>query len=164
MKNKPTLVSAFSILFTLIITSIFSLSSCDKEKTSNCKDKNLTCSVSGSSFQSCVITVAPASTYTWIQAQQEDGKGSIHLYLPKDTGTYALGGVSGYSGQYWEGSILKITSYTTDTSHTGTVSISKYDAANKVMSGAFNFDAKQLQPAGTGTKSVTSGSFTYVKW
>lgn len=163
MKHKLSSPLIFSIVIA-ISTAVF-FSNCDKVKTSNCNNKNVTCTADGSSFQSCAITLTPFPTYVWLQAQPENVKTSIHLYMPKTTGTFVLGGTSPYSGQYWDQSNpLKITSYTTDSTHLGSVTITKYDSTNKMMSGTFDFNTKQLYPVGTGQKNVTAGTFTDIKW
>lgn len=162
MKNKLTSHLIMGIAITL--TSAFFFSNCEKAKTSNCDNKSVTCTVDGSSFQSCAITLVPFPEHIWLQAQPENVKSSIHVYMPKATGTFVLGRPP-YSGQYWDQSNpLSITSYTTDSSHVGSVTITKYDSANKTMSGTFYFNTLQLYPVGTGQKNVTSGTFTDVKW
>lgn len=165
MKTKYNF--SFSLNFIAVTAVIFSLifSNCEKSITSNCPNKNVTCTIDGNAFQSCAITLVPYPTYIWIQAQPENTKSSIHLYIPKATGSYSLGYPSPYSGQYWDQSNpLKITSYLTDSTHIGSVTITKYDSINKMMSGVFYFNTKQYMPAGTGQKNVTSGVFTDVKW
>lgn len=52
--------------------------------------------------------------------------------------------------------------YYSDPTHTGTLSITKYDAANQLISGTFSFTA--INDADLTTATVTDGSFTNVKW
>lgn len=162
MKRKLTSTLIFSAV--LAITTAMFFSNCEKAKTSNCDNKGLTCTVDGSSFQSCAITLIPFPQHIWLQAQPENVKSSIHLYMPKSTGTFVFGKPP-YSAQYWDQSNpLKITSYTTDSTYLGSVTITKYDSTNKMMSGTFNFNSKQLYPVGNGQKNVTAGTFTDIKW
>jgi len=144
--------------------ALFSLSSCFVNPIKeDCRDTNLDARVEGNNFESCVISLVPYPNSMWIQAVGPAGKNSIHLYVPLATGTYTLSD-STFSGQYWDGTILNQTTYITDSTHTGTVTITKYDTANKLMSGTFSFTARQFYPTGTATKSVTNGSFTDAKW
>ncbi|MFM9944855.1 MAG: DUF6252 family protein [Bacteroidia bacterium] len=165
MKNKLFLKSGLFLGLVFAFTSILSLINCKKESSNaSCPNKNLTCTVDGNPFQSCVITVVNYPTYAWVQAQGDDNKSSIHLYIPLKTGTFDLGGTSAFSAQYWQGPVLSNVSYLTDTIHKGTVTLTKYDATNKLMSGTFSFDAHQYMPKGTAQKNVTAGVFTDVNW
>lgn len=165
MKTKYKLKFGINFITLTIATFPFIFSNCEKTKTSNCPNKNVTCTVDGSPFESCAITLVNFPTYIWVQAQPENTKSSIHLYIPKSAGTYSLGYPSPYSGQYWDQSNpLKIKSYLTDSAHVGSVTITKYDSINKLISGVFYFNTKQFVPVGTEQKNVTTGVFTDLKW
>lgn len=153
----------FIALFCIVLISLMS---CGK-LAQTCKSKNLSATVSGSSFESCVITFVPgypAVGKCWIQAGK--GNDQIHLFIPQDTGTYVLGGGLGNAATYGEGiGTNSGISYSTDATNTGSVTITKYDLAGKKISGYFTFDCQQTVPTGgTATKSVSSGVFTDVKW
>ncbi|RYE18438.1 MAG: hypothetical protein EOP51_21960 [Sphingobacteriales bacterium] len=67
---------------------------------------------------------------------------------------YLLGGGGGYSSNISPNSS---NDYFTDTLHTGTVTLTKFDTINHIVSGTFYFQAK-LQ-GGTETVNVTDGRF-----
>jgi|GEM_PF-6355534 len=51
-----------------------------------------------------------------------------------------------------------LTNYTNDAAHTGTVTITKYDLTNRLISGSFTFSAA----AGSALVTVSDGQFTDV--
>lgn len=57
--------------------------------------------------------------------------------------------------------------YSTDATHTGTVNLTTLtttgSTGSRVAAGTFNFTASQVSPSGSGTATVTSGSF-YCVW
>jgi hypothetical protein len=84
-------------------------------------------------------------------------------------GTYPLGsGVSagGNMATFGTGpSSSNMTNFRTDSTHTGTLHITSFDAANKTMSGNFSFTAVQFSPtSSTATSVITNGVFAGVKW
>ncbi|MFI5141394.1 MAG: DUF6252 family protein [Bacteroidia bacterium] len=75
-------------------------------------------------------------------------------------GTYTLSSSTNNTGVYTSGT--NSIRYSTNTSpNVGTLTISKYDAANRVMSVSFSFNAQQYYPT-VGSSANVYGSFTNV--
>ena len=155
-----------ALCLTGILALSLLLSNCTKKFTDSttCKNKNLKATADGNAFESCVITVVPYATFNWIQAGKDNDQ--IHLYIPRKTGTFALGDTSAYSAVFnkdFGKSSGK--SLGTDSLHSGTVTITSCDVANKTISGTFSFSAIQKSPAGgTATANITNGTFADIKW
>ena len=57
------------------------------------------------------------------------------------------------------------TTWGTDASHTGTITLTTYNATGKTATGTFSFVANEVSPtAGASTLNVTSGAFANVTW
>ena len=165
MKKAPA-VTLFLVLF---IGQIFFIG-CKKKPFYNatCKNKELNASVDGDEFDSCVLTVV--NTTGNCKINTNNGRSgfskkymAISLSFPPATGTYTLGdiNVNGASASIQQGVSGAV--YLTDsTSHTGTITITQYDASAKKVSGTFSFIGVE-SPSGSGTKTVTSGDFADVK-
>jgi len=83
------------------------------------------------------------------------------------TGTYTLNSTqgslqNGNEGEFYHSNATNtsFTEYWTDTTHTGTVTITKWDMTAKQFSGTFSFNAVQFHPSATGATVSVSGSFT----
>jgi len=75
-----------------------------------------------------------------------------------------------YSANYNEGCYsldssdgLTTTTYRTDSTHIGSITISQYDAVNHKISGTYSFTAK-VEGSGTNTVNVTNGTYTNLGW
>ncbi len=93
----------------------------------------------------------------------------ILLYLKTSTiGTYILNSSegpqgNGNTGTYTEGvAPFGLTVFSTDASNIGSVTISKFDMINKVVSGTFYFDATQISPLTGGGIKISNGSFNNI--
>ena len=179
MTRKITLGLSRYIGIALIAIALLGLASCKKSTTStsnnNTATTNASATVDGYSFKGTFGVVVAAPYYTEIFGVDVNNGTSafkeLLIYVPGTPAvqTYTLGvnnGTTNGWGWYFAGtSAASYTGYYTDSTNTGTLTISKYDVANKLISGSFSFKAKQYYPAtGTGTVNVTSGAFTDVKW
>ena len=82
--------------------------------------------------------------------------------LPVNGGTYSTTAGSA-SFDYYAGSTSNQLHYTTDATHTGTVTINNLDTVNNLVSGTFSFTANEGSNNYTPTQhTITSGSFTNV--
>ncbi len=77
-------------------------------------------------------------------------------------GTFTLNATAssgGNSGVYTSGSGSFL--YNTNASHTGSITVSKVDMVNRLISASFNFSAQEYTPTNTSSGTI-SGSFTNV--
>ncbi len=175
-------------LLALLVVAVLSLQNCKKEETpattttttTTTATNNMKATVDGESFQGTTGAINTVSgTYNFLTIYAFNYQNSstsfkemfVYLYGVTKTGTYPLGTptysgttVTGWGGYYEGTSAANYTVYMTDSTNTGTVTITKYDAASKTISGTYSFTAKQTTPAGTATKKITNASFTDVKW
>jgi hypothetical protein len=86
---------------------------------------------------------------------------SIGTFL-QGTGTVTMDGTTGTAASITQIASSGNTTYMTDNTHTGVLTITAYDATKKMASGTFSFTA--VATSGSTTMSVTSGSFTNIKW
>lgn len=108
-------------------------------------------------------------TITGTQITGTSSGNTIYLSLLNisSTGDYNLGAITGYSGEqgiatidFSGGGVYQTTG---ETEYIGKVTITKFDQANKIVSGTFYFTAKGMTSGATGKKVVTEGKFD-VKW
>ena len=93
----------------------------------------------------------------------------ILLYIKTSSiGTYLLNSSDGpqgdgNTGTYTEGvAPIGLTVFTTDASNLGSITITKYDMINRVVSGVFYFDATQISPLTGGGIKISNGSFNNI--
>jgi hypothetical protein len=108
-------------------------------------------------------------TITGVQTNTPPVENLVIYTTATSVGTYILnfgGTTSGNAAVYSIGpNTANMTSYRTDTTHVGTLTITTLDMTNKTMTGSFSFNAKQSAPTiGTATVAITSGTFAGVKW
>jgi len=86
------------------------------------------------------------------------GRLTIFLSSVSDTGTYAVGGSTANSAVFSSIVGNSLAHYSTDSTHLGSVYISKYDTVNNVFSGTFGFQVHDNGAAIT----ISGGVFTDV--
>ena len=125
-------------------------------------DKAVSAKVDGANFQSnSVGALANSSAGTFIITAEDSNEHSITLTGPTTVGTFdnsvnnnTSGMYISKSGEVWMSSL---------NNGTITLTITKFDAAAKKMSGRFSFTAAALSTSGaTGNKTITNGTFTDV--
>jgi hypothetical protein len=146
-----------SILFILVLCTVFLGSSCKKDKLTKETQtgaNTFSCKVDGKIFKSpengelfggkpVFVSNLPTDGFTILGKGPRDDygiKAFILIKLPylKATGTYQLNNY--FNGQYkinYAGGPL----YKTNDSHTGAVNITRCDTVNKIYSGTFSFNA-----------------------
>lgn len=184
-KQKLFLEIAF-VIFLLIL-----FNGCKKEENPTGPGSNdnptqvgagtMSCKIDGQSWSSTTVPGAPVPgayaqyitqgsvTAIGIVGMKIDGTTTslinIFIYNVNSTGEYKLGttGVGGAVG-YAVLSYQPGKSYTTtyNTNINGKIVITKFDTANKIISGTFEFKAKENEDA-TELKVITEGKFD-VKW
>lgn len=108
-------------------------------------------------------------TITGTQITSTSSASTIYLSLLNitSTGEYNLGAMTSTSGNQGIATIAftdgKGYGTTGETEYIGKVTITKFDTANKIVSGTFYFTAKGVSGGATGKKVVTEGKFD-VKW
>lgn len=183
--KKNMIVSGFCALALLI-----SLSACKKDNSETCgsgllcahvdgvsytaKPYNSRTSIfSGTSYNGSFAQLVPNSTSTggyYMNLSGNNGDANTDAtweidmritQLPVAGSTYTTQ-AGAASFDYYAGTASAQLHYTTDASHTGTVTITKIDTAANLVSGTFSFEANT--PSGQTqtptTHSITSGSFT----
>jgi hypothetical protein len=108
-------------------------------------------------------------TITGVQTNTAPVQNLIIYTSATTTGTYTLnfgGSSSGNAALFSTGATTgSMTSFRTDTTHVGVLTITTLDMSNKTMSGTFSFIGKQSAPTvGTATDTISSGTFSGVKW
>jgi hypothetical protein len=162
------------VIAVITLASAFVIQSCTKKNTTTVTTTNMTATVNGKSF-SGIASASMSNGGLLFAAVQTGGTPAtkeFNLYTKVNaTGTYNMNVNTGQTGAgntgvYAEGaSAGTLTDYWTDSTHTGTIVITKYDVSAKKVSGTFSFNAIQFYPqTGTGTVNVTNGSFTDVSW
>ncbi len=155
-----------------IFTTAFSffMSGC-KKTTSNPITNNMTASVNGSSFATTTASASNSNNrLLLVGVTTGTPVKEIQIWVDNPAvGSYSLTSSNVNAGNtaiYAEGpSSAMLTDYWTDSTHTGTLTISKLDNSARTVSGSFSFNAVQFYPtASTNTVSVSSGSFTDLKW
>ena len=83
--------------------------------------------------------------------------------LPTNGGVYTTGGGS-VTFDYYGGSTTNQLHYVTDSTHTGTVTITSIDTVNNYVTGTFSYTAVEApgQSYTPTTHAITSGSFTKI--
>jgi hypothetical protein len=168
-----------SILAAAAISSTIILSGCSKgqspvaqvQQAAGLPTMTATCNGTPVTFASITASLSSGRfTITGVLPAQNSSLQEVVLYTNLGaTGTVTLNGASttaGNTGMYGSGpSTSNLTQYWTDASNTGTMTITTFDATNKVMSGTFSFTAVQFYPnPAPGTVTVTSGTFSNLKW
>ena len=148
----------------LAVCLLLGISSCvDNNK---CSDTNLTAQINVSPFTSCTITASAVGNRIQINAQENEPRAyrSIQLILPNAVGHYTIG-QQGVDDTYASTSLAgaQPVEYVSDSLRTGTLDITTFDATNHKASGTFSFAAYDHTGV-NGTKTVTNGVFTDVKW
>jgi len=146
------------VRITAIAVVLFTLGSCAKKTTST---PAASTTPSFSATMNGTATTFTGSASSGANYFQINGVNTstytveLFLYKVSSTGTYSLAAnngsdsysaISSQSGQSW-------------TSTSGTVTISTYDATNKLVSGTFSITA-----TGSGSMSVTNGSFSNISF
>jgi hypothetical protein len=108
-------------------------------------------------------------TITGVQTNTAPVENLIIYTSASTTGTYTLnfgGSSSGNAALYSSGATTgSMTSFRTDSTHIGILTITTLDMTNKTMSGSFSFIGKQSAPTiGTATDTISAGTFAGVKW
>ena len=125
------------------------------------QNNQLSVKVDGAAFKTKQVTaVADMDTHTFLITASDDQDNSVNITGPAEVGTFssttnddAGGFFINKDGGLWLSSIGD---------GTATITITKFDASSKKMSGTFSFTAPASGDPATGTKSVTNGSFTDV--
>jgi hypothetical protein len=87
---------------------------------------------------------------------------AVNLFIPNAVGTYTLNAGSNYAIFY---NNLTNNSYQTNSTYTGTVAVTQYDATGKTVSGTYSFNAlSTTSGTGTSTVSITNGNFTNISF
>lgn len=171
MKKFFRMLTALCLSGTILMAFDGCKKSDDSNDNSACPDKQVTATIDGS-FQSCTVVASNNTYYTQIHAMSDatvsaNFKQIIIQFWGDTVGTYALGDASTTgvgTGTYAIGAPTP-DQYQTDATHSGTITITKADKTAKLISGTFSFTGVKKYPTPTSdTKSVTSGSFTDVKW
>ncbi len=128
-----------------------------------------TCNGTSIAFVPAAVLNSGIFTITGVQTNTAPVENMVIYTNATTTGTYTLnfgGSTNGNAALYSVGPTTgSMTSYRTDSTHTGTLTITTLDMTNKTMTGTFNFTGKQSNPTvGTATATVTSGTFAGVKW
>ncbi|HEV7232021.1 MAG TPA: DUF6252 family protein [Bacteroidia bacterium] len=129
-----------------------------------------TATVNGTNVAFVPVATLNSGRYSITGTQSTAPLQEIVLYTSATgIGTYTLNtglSTNGSTGTYATGpSSSQLTEYRTDSTNTGVLNITAFDATNKTMSGNFNFKAKQFSPTvGTTIVTITSGTFASVKW
>jgi hypothetical protein len=169
MKTTTRIITAITFLF----LTAYVFQACKKASTTPaatvCSQKNLTATADGSSYTSCTCSASNNGTYISISSVDGGTGPALHqIYIDVPTaapivGTpYVLGTGFGI-GEYSVGSPTAAI-YQTNTTNLGTITITKYDATNRLMSGTFSFPCVPASSSASGTKNVTGGTFTDVKF
>jgi hypothetical protein len=158
-----------SKIFTAVIATMILASSCKKEPASSGTettpptqtDNKTTASVDGKAFTSVSNSaVANLSNNTFLLTAGDKDDNNIMISGPAQTGTFTNAENNIISGIYTDknGAV-----WMSSMSGNVTITITKFDKANKKMSGSFSFSAGALGTSNaTGSKTVSSGKFTDV--
>jgi hypothetical protein len=123
----------------------------------------LAAKVDGVDFKSSdVVAIVNNAEGSFLFTAKDSHENSISISGPNRTGTFTAQNDNITGGIYTNsaGAIWMSTMDAGDAS----ITITKYDASAKKMSGTFTFTAPAIGTSGaTGTKTVTNGSFTDVK-
>ena len=140
------------ILPVLLVFGIGLFSSCAKKSNppaNNTPTASMTASVSATAWTAKTVSAVANSVDITITGTSSDGS-YMKFVLPPDikAGTYALTESDNYTYQY----VTPVTAYIVTS---GTITVTSY--ANKMMTGTFS---ASVSANGSGTKNITSGSFT----
>jgi hypothetical protein len=154
MKNIRLIGTALVLLATLIC-------GCEDDNplSSGGADNTIAAKVDGTAWKNVDISasrVVPPGAITIVGVSAGE---QISLQIRSTgTGTYSLSA----GEQQWASYSKSGTQYTTTyPGGSGTLIVTKYDEANRLISGTFSFSAKS---AGGGTVEITDGVFTNVRW
>lgn len=175
----------FSISISILMTGLLLLiNSCKKtESEHQCTDCNMTWKVDGISYTGTGVIsdlssinsfflidgIAPGSDCKEVHLRIcSPGIGDFSLATHNYSGCNSSTAGSGYS-EYWDGaSISNHSTYITDSTRTGTLTITKYDVITKKVSGTFSFTAIKTDSQGTpingGTTVTIQGTLTDVSF
>jgi hypothetical protein len=97
-----------------------------------------------------------------------DNAEEVEVYLcvkTKIPGTFLLSASNyAFNGASGSGSLIGF-AYYTDSTHTGSVTVTKLDTINHIASGSFKFTAEEQEPSRNGgTDNLSNGSFTNLTW
>ena len=165
---------AKNYLFILLFAGITGVS-CDKKGVHPITNpsNSIIATVNATWFGTTTYTYTPQSiSYTngllSNHGKYEDNNGGenfdLFIHLQK-AGAYSL---STYNYAYiepWSNSSPNSFSFCTDSLHTGTINLSKFDSINHLIDGTFSFIANMVQPIQSdGTATVTNGSINNLTW
>jgi hypothetical protein len=179
----------FVIVLTIIVFGIASCTKKTNSSNSNCGEGLLCATVDGSQFVSDSYNSGGTFTQynqgafaqmllgTYVQfivngqrqaAQDRFNIAITSVALPTAGTTYTTtgGGVSyGLSLNYfkWDAAALTEYHWATNASHSGTLTLTKFDTITNLASGTFSFTGPEVNVNTTGdstTKTITAGSFT----
>ena len=170
--KKPYALVVKAGIITSVLCAILLTQACVKSSTSPTNQPKMTAKVNGNSFSADCSANYSNGRLMLVSITIGSPVKEFNIYLgvtaagtiALNTNTGAIG--TGNTGVYAEGpSASSLTDYATDSTHTGTMVITKFDVAAKKVSGTFSFNAIQISPnTGTGTVSITDGAFTDVTW
>ncbi len=83
------------------------------------------------------------------------------MFKAKQSGSYVINYGDNSAGDYCS---LNSFLYSTDSSHSGSVTVTQLDTVGHIVSGIFKFAAEQEVPIRYGGVDTTTGSFTKLSW
>lgn len=155
MKNSIKLLSLLAV-FAVTFASCGKDDSADPDDNNNNTTKEFAVTVDGTVWAN-ITTTAFINQSNRMIIEAKKGEESVVIIIPGDiaVGTYAMGAPfqnNVYNGTYKESELGN--SYG---STSGTLKITAHDKTAKTIAGTFSFSASPT--SGSGTKSVTAGSF-----
>lgn len=125
------------------------------------QNNQVTAKVDGASFQSKEVAAVSHAGNVLVTADDTQGN-TVTISAPAEVGTFSSASGDATSGFYTSsnGSVW----LSTFGDGAATVTITKYDASAKKVSGSFSFTALASGGAASGTKTITNGSFTDVSF
>ena len=155
----------------LLSTALFSLligfSACKKEDkpldpgTVVNQNNQLSAKIDGATFKTKEVTaVADMDTHTFLLTASDDQENSVSITGPAEVGNFSSTTNEEAGGFYInkDGGVW----LSTIGDGSATITITKFDASSKKMSGTFTFTAPASGAPATGNKTITNGSFTDV--